>query len=310
MAKFRTNHGHKRGRGAGNSFFRSIILVFVAFGILVVLLLLVRKDFFGTLAVSGEEESYELPYSGTDAEKRYFLPEGGSDEVIHHRYYSLAYNENREQADWVAYELTAESLRVPNVERTNWYNPDPAVKSSSADYYDYKGSGYTRGHLAPAGDMAFNQEAMEESFYMSNISPQKRTFNNGIWKELEECVRDWAYDNSRLYVVTGPVFKKRINRRIGNNKVAVPDHFYKIVLDLNDPEHKGIAFVIPNDLSTRPLLEYAMTIDEAEEIIGLDFFPDLISSEAEIDIEKTIDPTDWPVSQKRFERRIKNWNKE
>src|SRR5450759_1124712 len=91
-------------------------------------------------------------------------------------------------------------------ERGN-FKMDQLVTTISSKSSDYTKSGYDRGHLCPAADMGFNPVAMEESFFMSNISPQVPDFNRGLWKELEMTVRKWAIKEHKLYVVTGPVFK-------------------------------------------------------------------------------------------------------
>jgi endonuclease G len=229
--------------------------------------------------------------------------------VIHHRYYALSYREDLELAEWVAYELTKESLAVPNVKRTDWFTEDQQVSTGSANYHDYKGSGYTRGHMAPAGDMAFNLTAMEESFYMSNISPQKWLFNSGIWRELEENIRDWAMADGRLFVVTGPVLDKKQYARIGRNQVAVPDAFFKVLLDVDDPELKSLAFIIPNEKSTEVLNEYMMSVDDLEERTGLDFFGELLSEKLQQQLESHFDEQKWPLSEKRYQLRINKWNR-
>ncbi len=242
-------------------------------------------------------------------EKRYYLPTSTTGKVVHHKYYSLSYSEKYEMAEWVAYVLTKESLKIPNVKRTNWFEDDPLVKTGSATYYDYKGSGYTRGHLVPAGDMAFNDKAMKESFYMSNVTPQKRAFNNGIWKELEENVRNWAWKNHKLYIVTGPVLDKSINKFIGKDKVGVPKYFYKVILDIDDPDRKGICFIIPNERSEQPLENYEVSIDSIEKLTNIDFFNELLTDDEEEKLESRFDSRKWKVSKKLYRKRISEWNK-
>lgn len=310
MAKFRSNHsrGGKKHRGLNMS--RSILLLFIGVAILFFLFYLIKKDYFTFEQKDLQSNSYEIPEYDESTDERYFLPQGGSGQRIDHAYYSLSYREKFELAEWVAYELTKKSLLLPNVKRSNWFEKDEDINTKSAEYYDYKGSGYSRGHLAPAGDMAFNIEAMQESFLMSNISPQLRGFNNGIWKELEENVRDWAFKNVRVFIVTGPVLSKGFSGRIGKNKVAVPKYFYKVILDINDPEHKAIAFIIPNKISEERLDNYAMSVDEAEKITGLDFFATLIDDKKEENIESSYDLSKWPLSDKRYKLRLEKWNKQ
>ena len=124
------------------------------------------------------------------------------DKIITHTGYSLLYNEIHEQADWVAYQLTKEET-VKLYERTNKFILDPKINTITASDIDYKGSGYDRGHLAPASDMGWSSITMKESFYYSNMSPQNPSFNRGIWKKLEELVRTWAVENNNIYIVNG-----------------------------------------------------------------------------------------------------------
>jgi endonuclease G len=241
--------------------------------------------------------------------QRSYLPESTNEGLlIHHTYYSLSYMEKHEQAEWVSYILTEASLRLPNVKRYKRYIPDYDVSTRSAFHRDYSGSGYTRGHLAPAGDMAFDSLAMKESFFMSNMSPQLRAFNNGIWKELEEQTRDWAFHNDELIIVTGPVLKG-IKKTIGKqNKVSVPKYFYKVILDIVTPQQKGLAFIIPNQLSARPLQEYAVTIDSVEALTDIDFFANLLEDNLERKLESKIDLKNWNFSNKRYRLRKDKWN--
>jgi len=199
--------------------------------------------------------------------------------------------EKHEQAEWVAYQLTKSSLLAPNVKRADKFRPDYDVNSGSAFHKDYTRSGYTRGHMAPAGDMAFNKEAMNESFYMSNMSPQLAECNAGIWRDLEELVRDWAFDRNELVVISGPMLNRPIIKKIGKNKVSVPSAFYKIILDAN--KNESASFIIPNEGSNRHLKEFATSIDEIEKETGIDFFTDLLNDDEEERVESKSDVRSW-----------------
>jgi len=231
-------------------------------------------------------------------------------ELVHHTYYSLSYVEKNEQAEWVAYMVDRAMLNVPNLDRYGHFDADVSVNSKSANHNDYSNSGYTRGHLVPAGDMAFDSTAMRESFLMSNISPQIREFNNGIWKELEENVRDWTYKAGKLYIISGPIFNDSIKKIGKGNKIAIPDAFFKVLLDFEDSEKKAIGFIIPNILSTNRIEEYMTTVDEIEKITGFDFFNDMINDEEEERLESSFNKQLWPVSDKRYQLRINIWNNE
>lgn len=201
-----------------------------------------------------------------------FLPIPAND-LVRHTYYTLSYNETYEQANWVYYTLTDSMVLNSGEERSNSFKMDKLVASGSAKSSDYTKSGYDRGHLCPAADMGFNPVAMEESFLMSNISPQAPDFNRGIWKELETTVRKWAVKEHRLYIVSGPVFKNN-KGSIGKDEVTVPGYFFKVIYDPTD-DPKLIAFVFPNEKSDRPLTDFVVTVDKAEQLTGLDFFSQL-----------------------------------
>lgn len=177
------------------------------------------------------------------------------------------------------------------MKRTNNFRPDQKVKTGSATLTDYKGSGYDRGHLAPAADMKWSATAMSESFYMSNMSPQRPGFNRGIWKRLEQLVRTWAVEYEEIHVVTGPVLKGSF-KSIGPNQVSVPEYYYKVVLDYKKPELKGIGLILANASSKKPLRNYAVTIDYVESITGINFFVDLPDN-IEEEIESNLDLSMW-----------------
>ena len=205
-------------------------------------------------------------------------------QIINHKYYNLCYSEKHEQAYWVSYTLDNERLS-DSVKRTNDFRIDPSVKTGSATLMDYKGSGYDRGHLAPAGDMKFSLEAMSESFFMSNMSPQVPSFNRGIWKKLEFFIRECAKYEGQLYIVTGPVLTG-IYPTIGISEVSIPEYYFKTILDYVEPELKGIGFILPNNKSKKPLQSFAVSIDDVERITGIDFFhslPDEIENKIESD---------------------------
>ncbi len=145
--------------------------------------------------------------------------------------YTICYREEYEQPEWAAYTLTTDKL-VKNASREDNFRPDPEISTGSASLADYKGSGYDRGHLAPAADFSYSEEAMSDSFYLSNMSPQNGSFNRGIWAKLEAAVRDWAGETLVTYVVTGPVLEKPASEYgfIGANEVSVPEFYYKALL--------------------------------------------------------------------------------
>jgi endonuclease G len=195
--------------------------------------------------------------------------------VTQHLAYSTLYNHSAHQPLWVAYTITPESI-TGSAERTNKFMKDPAISPSTCVSGDYAKSGFDRGHLAPAADMKFSQEAMKESFYMSNICPQRPGLNRLIWKSLETQVRNWAKMSKSIFVVAGPIFAKDIpHETIGKkNKIFVPEYFFKALLDTNGSD-RMIGFIFKNSSSNLSISEHAVSIDKIEEYIGRDLFPQL-----------------------------------
>jgi len=201
------------------------------------------------------------------------LPTTINGNIVKHNYYTLSYVEKYEQAEWVSYYIDTLFITT-KLHRTNNFKEDTAIHAGSARISDYRGSGYDKGHLCPATDMHISKQAMNESFYMSNMSPQKPEFNRGGWQQLEEFAREWTLTEGQLYIITGPVLSDSLTQ-IGNNNVSVPEYYYKILFDYTKPEIKTIAFLMPNKLITEPLQNYTVSIDSLESLTGIDFLPKL-----------------------------------
>ena len=201
-----------------------------------------------------------------------------SDEIVRHDGYVLRFRDEYKEADWVAYPLLPEEINGDTQREGSTFRPDPAVPTGSALPTDYTRSGYDRGHLAPAGDFHFSRRMMQETFYMSNMTPQAPQFNRGIWKELEELVRTWALRDNGLYVVTGPVLKPGLPTIGRVNEISVPEQFYKVILYCNNsatarPDIRMIGFLLKNEASHSPLRQFVVPVDQIEQLTGIDFFP-------------------------------------
>jgi endonuclease G len=203
-----------------------------------------------------------------------YLPSSTTNQIVSHDNYILSYSEKHEQAEWVAYILTNNQVYQTNNFKRPFFIEDPKVKTGSAKWYNYKNSGYDKGHLCPAADRSFSEKAYDETFYTSNISPQNHDFNSGIWNKLEQKTRYWATKYKYIYVVSGGVLTDNLTS-IGKEKVSVPKYFYKILYTNFEGKNKMIAFLIPNEPSTKPLYDYVVPTDKIELITGLDFFPKL-----------------------------------
>lgn len=195
-------------------------------------------------------------------------------QVLKRKGYTLSYDADYKTPQWVAWELTRKETKGTE-ERTDKFLPDPDVRGAKAYTGDYTKSGYDRGHMAPAADMKWSQKAMEESFYLSNICPQNPNLNRGDWNDLEELSRQWAKKYGAIYIACGPIYDNKRPKRIGNNQVAVPNAFYKVILINDKKDPKAIGFIFPNSAGHKPLKKYMVTVDSVEKRTRIDFFPAL-----------------------------------
>ncbi|WP_225630072.1 DNA/RNA non-specific endonuclease [Cysteiniphilum marinum] len=196
--------------------------------------------------------------------------------------YIVGYSYTTKQPVWVAYHLTGKSVDN-SIKRHDDFRPDPAVPIRyQSQLSDYKNSGYDRGHLAPYAAMDFNAKSASQSFLLSNMSPQKPELNRIGWAQLEKDVRSWANLYKSIWVIDGPVFKKgKVHKTIGNNKVAVPDYFFKVIYA---PEKiqgaKVIAFIMPNArVNKKDIAKYRVSLKEVQERSGLKLLEKLPESE-------------------------------
>jgi endonuclease G len=199
-----------------------------------------------------------------------FEPLNNCQQRLDYQFYSLCYSKDFKQAQWTFHLLTKKSISGSQ-KRTSDFRPDfsalPVVSSNA-----YKKSGFDRGHLVPAADMKLNYTAMSESFYMTNMSPQAPSFNRGVWNALEYGFRKAVLKYGNAYVVTAPVLNLDLRRLKGGT--AVPDFFYKIAYF--PKEHFMMAFLLPNrSLRGENYRDYSVSVDDLEQITGIDFFADL-----------------------------------
>lgn len=221
------------------------------------------------------------------------------EQITNHSAYTTSYSHKHGQPHWVAYSLESNKLNAV-AKRPSRFQPDPNIKPSTTSHNSYTKTGFDRGHLAPAADMAWSIQTMKESFYTSNICPQRPAFNRGIWKVLESSVRNWTYSATsttslpHLFIVTGPVITENAPNisRTPNHTLSVPEFFFKAVIDTVGKK-RGVAFLIPNKkIPSEQLWNYAISIDELEQKLGRDLFPGL-EDKIEVKIEAQFRKSDW-----------------
>lgn len=219
------------------------------------------------------------------------------DIIITHKGFTLSYNADACIPEWVAYELTADETRGEAEREDALFQKDPSYRNTQAMREDYSGSGWTKGHMACAGDFHWDKEALDETFYLTNICPQDEELNKGDWNYLEKQIRYWARDYGKVWVVSGPIIGDNIYGTIGDRDVVIPDAFFKAVLIEKKGKYHSIAFVMDNDDKRYYLDNCAMSVNELEELTGLDFFPDLYDNTEET-IESKVDFDIWGIKSR------------
>lgn len=206
---------------------------------------------------------------------------GGNGIDIDYETFKVNFNPVFHIPNYVAWELTVNETKG-HIERGK-FRSDNKVEGCAASR-DYTGSGYDRGHMAPAGDMKFDQAAMDRCFLMTNIVPQSHALNGGTWNKLEEKCRNWARVDSAIIIICGPILNPEPDEFIGKTKVAVPRAFFKVVLSPFANPPRAIGFIMPNSRVAGGLQATAVSVDSVESVTGLDFFsalPDSIENMVE-----------------------------
>jgi len=212
------------------------------------------------------------------------IPVEQPESLIHYPGFIVSFNKENHVPNYVAWELTAAECESNVTSRKSaTFLPDLQI-DGCAELSDYRRSGYSRGHMAPAGDMRWSRETMDACFLLTNICPQSTALNGGPWASLEEKCRIWARRDSALVIVCGPVLTDEITQRIGESGVAVPERFFKVILAPYANPPRAIGFIMPNARFEGGMQTAAVTVDEVEMITGMDFFrslPDEIENKIE-----------------------------
>ena len=211
------------------------------------------------------------------ADEDVLLPSATADlpeQLLYRKAYVASYNKRTKNPNWVAWRLTAKHARGNLPRRGSPFHEDTDVPEPRAYNYDYKRSQWSRGHICPAGDNKWDPDAQYETFLMTNICPQDRELNSGVWNQIEISCRNWAEKYGEVYIVSGPIFNDTHYRTIGENRVAIPDAFFKVVMRLGD-KPCGIGFICKNANVGGKKAAYVKTISEVEQATGLTFFPTL-----------------------------------
>ncbi|XP_052768716.1 nuclease EXOG, mitochondrial-like [Mya arenaria] len=243
---------------------------------------------------------------------KYGSPEMGNG-VRYYSNFALVYDQQKRTPAWVAEQITANLLKGTANRKHSKFKPDPGVPEMfSAENSDYWKSGWSRGHMAPAGDNKYNQESMNESFYLSNVVPQNLDNNAGFWNRLEMYCRDLTKKYPSVHVLSGPLFmpkgeedgKRYVKYQvIGQNGVAVPTHLFKVIV-VEDKLGEPVAmatFIVPNEPINfdHKLTEYQVPMETLEGVVGMKIIPKLdrqiVGDLCEIEGCKLMDRTEFEL---------------
>lgn len=224
------------------------------------------------------------------------------EQILYKTGFIVSYNRETRNPNWVAWHLTESHTKGPHQRKQEIFTEDEEVKTPRATNHDYYNSRYDRGHMCPAGDNKWDKEAMRESFLFTNICPQNHGLNKYEWNDLEIKCREWAREYGAVDIVCGPIYSSAADRfrvgsgysetpkTIGRNKVWVPDAFFKVVLCRK--RGMAIGFIYRNEGVKQTMEEAVRSVDEIEQLTGIDFFPAL-DDQTEDRIESRARLSDW-----------------
>ena len=236
--------------------------------------------------ILGEEKEDQIEY---------VLPlQNTSEQILYRKGYTTSYNKDNKIPNWVGWHLTANHVTGPYRRPGGAWHEDTQIPTPRATIYDYRDCDWTRGHMCPAGDNKWDQDAMFETFLFTNCCPQHANLNSGVWNQIEMSCRRWAEKFGDIHIICGPVLFRQEHETIGPNKVVIPEAFFKVVLCQNGTP-KGIGFICRNTEGSRGKDFYVNTIRQVERITGMTFFPNLPEEIAE-KVKDKADLKDWDRS--------------
>ena len=198
-----------------------------------------------------------------------------------YRNYSFGWSQKDRVALWVAYPL-CKLYTNGSAGRTNAWALDPLLGNDSAAPFGGYAGDYARGHQLPSADRQCCYDANAQTFYGTNMTPQLNEHNERIWADLESKVRGYANTSDTTYVVTGVMVSSssEIQKDSYGNNVTVPDAYFKAVLKYSKSSTLGAwnaaAFYLEHRAYSGSVSkEHSMSIDELEEMTGIDFFVNL-----------------------------------
>lgn len=207
--------------------------------------------------------------------------------------YSLEYDVNKRHSRWVAYTWDKDSAKDVTG-RNDSFRWDNIIPSQYSTDNWFSGSGFSRGHLVASNDRQQSVEANRQTFYYSNMSPQRQNHNEGVWLQLETLLQGWARSNTSMYDVLyvtkgGTIADNQIESTKLKGTMVVPKYYWMAVVLKKGNEYHGIGFWTEHSKPSRvsSVSTIAKSIDEIEALTGIDLYPNLENSiEIQVEAEK------------------------
>lgn len=216
--------------------------------------------------------------------------------------FSLEYNIDAHHARWVCFSFD-HVTNQKNTKRSDAWSWDPMIPSKyEVSRHDFEKSIFARGHIVASHDRVFSVEANKQTFYYTNMSPQRHELNTGVWLQMERIVQNWGRSlktGEVLYVAKGGTIRKdQIEKHRSNDKLVVPKYYWMALLKKSKSGYSAIALLVEHSKPKKVarLINQALSIDELEKFTGIDFFynlPDKIENKVEsLSPQQVL--TDWP----------------
>ena len=255
------------------------------------------SDLTDGLGLTGHDSVYEYDTAAPHGEVlfagepvRISAPAPRDIQVLDRGEFKIGWSPSLRHPVWAAYHVVPERANSLT-ERPNFVKDTQVPSSPSPD--EYKKSGYDKGHMVPNYAMAtrYGKGAQSRTFFTSNIAPQTAELNRGPWREIEHRIADlWTESYGEIWVIVGAIGEKE---KIG--KINVPEKFYALVVAQEGLDVRAFAVLLPQDVDYRTFpARYLISIDDLEELTGLDFLPELPSFIAS-PLEAQLPTRLWPV---------------
>jgi endonuclease G len=208
--------------------------------------------------------------------------------------YSAEWSYRDKANRWSCYQMYKNMLDTAS-RNNDFYEDEEIPEQYRSKLADYKSSGFSRGHLCPSADRRCSDDQNKQTFFLSNIQPQWQNHNGVLWSNFEKKVRDWADICDTLYVVKAATIRSdQVYEEKCNGKLLVPRYFYMALLAYYKETDKYEAMALwtvheDKSVTGADFKDYAISIDELEELTGIDFFcnlPDDIEDEVERECHK------------------------